>query len=436
MLTMLLEVLFMKRTNAVTTFSAGIIATLAISIQLGLAPYARAEHPPLPDGVGNPFRVTTHSPDGTLVDEFIATDVDMHIDQLKIGPEGNIWLTRSDNSHTIGVPNPNDMVAVFTLDGTEIRTISGGGMRHPLGVGWDDIGSIFVSGEDDFFNSEVYKFDSSGTFLFSFHTAGWGPIDTYYDLVVRAGDHPYVTAWHGIGNVDQVTEFSGAGATVNTFSPTGATYFHRDIALSPAGTLWIRTPRNGPGDDLIREFRSDGVQTNQFNSTAAVPGSSFVGLEVGPGGEIYALNALDHVLYGFDPNGNIVSETFIQDLFTFITDFTFRPDGHVLVASRAPSPAAIQAGAPPASGARLLATPNPFSGQVALRFTAPAIGHPELAVYDVAGRLVRALDASGRTGVAAWDGLDGAGHAVADGVYFVRLTTGNDEHTVAVRKLR
>ncbi len=54
----------------------------------------------------------------------------------------------------------------------------------------------------------------------------------------------------------------------------------------------------------------------------------------------------------------------------------------------------------------------------------------QLAVYDLRGKLVRRLvDERQVAGSheAAWDGRDGAGRAVASGVYFYRLTTGQGQ---------
>lgn len=70
------------------------------------------------------------------------------------------------------------------------------------------------------------------------------------------------------------------------------------------------------------------------------------------------------------------------------------------------------------------ATPNPFTGGTRIAYTLPAAGHARLEVFGVDGRRVRAL-ASGAMAAgrheASWDGRDGAGRAVAPGLYFVRL---------------
>jgi len=69
--------------------------------------------------------------------------------------------------------------------------------------------------------------------------------------------------------------------------------------------------------------------------------------------------------------------------------------------------------------------PNPFGGATTIRYALPAAGPADLAVYDLAGRLVRRLvrgeQAAGEHFVT-WKGDDEAGRRVAAGVYFYRLT--------------
>lgn len=75
-------------------------------------------------------------------------------------------------------------------------------------------------------------------------------------------------------------------------------------------------------------------------------------------------------------------------------------------------------------GIRLAAQPNPFNPTTTISFVNPAEGHVRVAVYDVAGRLVRVLAegpiGSGRASVV-WDGRDARGRQLASGVYFARL---------------
>lgn len=80
----------------------------------------------------------------------------------------------------------------------------------------------------------------------------------------------------------------------------------------------------------------------------------------------------------------------------------------------------------PGSAALALAAPmpSPARGGTTLRFTLPRAGRVSLGVLDAAGRQVRTVLAESRPAgahTATWDLRDGDGHAVAAGVYFVRL---------------
>jgi hypothetical protein len=73
--------------------------------------------------------------------------------------------------------------------------------------------------------------------------------------------------------------------------------------------------------------------------------------------------------------------------------------------------------------------PNPFNPITEIRFLVPEAGAVSLAVYDVAGKLVRVLvDARLDAGPhdAIWDGRDEAGHTAATGIYFYRLQAGKE----------
>jgi Zn-dependent metalloprotease len=79
--------------------------------------------------------------------------------------------------------------------------------------------------------------------------------------------------------------------------------------------------------------------------------------------------------------------------------------------------------------------PNPFSPNTRIDFALPSKGNVELAVYDVAGRLVRMLASGAREAgryAVQWDGKDTGGKRVSAGVYFYRL---NSQGQTATRKM-
>lgn len=83
--------------------------------------------------------------------------------------------------------------------------------------------------------------------------------------------------------------------------------------------------------------------------------------------------------------------------------------------------------------------PNPFNPRTTIRFTLPADGPARLAIYDLAGRLVRSLVAGSLTAgehEAVWDGCDDAGRAQASGSYLARLEAGGGVQAVRMALVR
>jgi C1A family cysteine protease len=103
--------------------------------------------------------------------------------------------------------------------------------------------------------------------------------------------------------------------------------------------------------------------------------------------------------------------------------------GGPFAAERVFTPGLVGVGDSPASP-RLLSVrvvPNPFNPLTTIRFDLPAAGKVRLAVYDVAGRLVRVLvegEVSAGSHEAVWDGRDGSGRSASSGSYLARLVAG------------
>ena len=85
------------------------------------------------------------------------------------------------------------------------------------------------------------------------------------------------------------------------------------------------------------------------------------------------------------------------------------------------------------------AKPNPFISETEIAYALPFAARASLLIYDVRGRLVRTLvDADLPAGVhrAGWNGRDATGHAVAAGIYFVKLSAGGAESAQRLLRLR
>jgi hypothetical protein len=76
--------------------------------------------------------------------------------------------------------------------------------------------------------------------------------------------------------------------------------------------------------------------------------------------------------------------------------------------------------------------PNPFNPSTVIRYELASPARVELQIYDLAGRLVRTLQAGDETAgrhELSWQGRDEAGRPVATGVYLYRLRAGNEVET-------
>lgn len=80
-------------------------------------------------------------------------------------------------------------------------------------------------------------------------------------------------------------------------------------------------------------------------------------------------------------------------------------------------------------------SPNPFASAVTARFAAPSQGQYQLDVFDVTGRLCRAIagTASGPGQIeVSWDGRNDRGAEMPSGVYFLRIAMGSNRQVARV----
>lgn len=85
--------------------------------------------------------------------------------------------------------------------------------------------------------------------------------------------------------------------------------------------------------------------------------------------------------------------------------------------------------------ASVIASPNPFNGTTTLRAALPAGANGDmgqLCIFDVDGRIVRALNGSvsGTALSAEWDGCDGQGQALPAGVYYSKFLAGRSKSPI------
>jgi hypothetical protein len=72
--------------------------------------------------------------------------------------------------------------------------------------------------------------------------------------------------------------------------------------------------------------------------------------------------------------------------------------------------------------------PNPFTSSATIRFNLSSACEANLAIYDVAGRLIKTLidgeTAAGEQAVV-WDGTDNAGRRLDSGIFWMKLQAAN-----------
>jgi len=73
--------------------------------------------------------------------------------------------------------------------------------------------------------------------------------------------------------------------------------------------------------------------------------------------------------------------------------------------------------------------PNPFNPSTTIRFALPSAAHTQVVIFDLAGRRVKTLVdgmLSAQVHEAIWTGEDDAGRDVSTGVYFYRVSSGDE----------
>jgi hypothetical protein len=85
------------------------------------------------------------------------------------------------------------------------------------------------------------------------------------------------------------------------------------------------------------------------------------------------------------------------------------------------------------------AVPNPFNPQTTIHYVLPAVGHVDLQLYDLRGRLVRTLVQESRPAGAntvRWDGQDQQGRPAGSGTYVARLRFGGEQRSSSLLLVR
>jgi hypothetical protein len=134
----------------------------------------------------------------------------------------------------------------------------------------------------------------------------------------------------------------------------------------------------------------------------------------------------------FTPNGSNTAGNFTwtptsNDSGNYLVTFTamnFLPGARKTTIHVIGTTTGVESNAPPASIDLAQNRPNPFNPATVIEFTLPRYGHARLAIYDLAGRLVRELvnqELGAGPHSSRWLGEDLRGRPAASGIYCYRL---------------
>lgn len=210
-----------------------------------------------------------------------------------------------------------------------------------------------------------------------------------------------VAAW--ILGLGWLPLLSGCGSNPYAPGPIAAGVVRVDASLADASGTSAGTLRTTTADG-IRVWLLEGGR--EVDSTLTMRGAYAFGLRKGHAyrTRVRVTPAFADSLPAFTPTGDVT---------TYLDTLVLEPRGD------------------------LTSRPNPFTSQVMLQFQLATLAHVELHVYDLSAAQVRTLasrDFAAGTYQVSWDGLDDAGRAVRNGMYWALLAIPGETRAALVIK--
>ncbi len=225
--------------------------------------------------------------------------------------EGNGQLRRptgvavSPNGDVYVADTMNDRIQRFGADGTFIQAWGSGGsgagqFSQPNGIDIGPSGDVYVA---DTGNNRIKKYTKTGS-LITF----WGssedrvlfPSDVAVDADenVYVADGGFVTKFSSIG--EPLRRWGGAGAAAGLF------FWPESIAVGPSGDVYVSESLN----HRVQRFSAGGSFKLQIGSDVSGPGSSRspMAVAVAPDGNLLVADFWDAKILRFDPSGTFLSE--------------------------------------------------------------------------------------------------------------------------------
>ncbi len=277
---------------------------------------------------------------GDLIRTVGRTGTKDYINSVHVGPDNNIYTTFS--FYPSGSVNSRGHIQKHSQTGQLLGSINSTDLNRIMSLDFDSGGNLYVLGKELFdkippIEARIDKYDQYGNYVSTFGKFGT-QVDRYNDIRI-INDLIYTSSFGG--STDQMKIFDTTGNLIKSFSPTGSSFFHEEIAYDfNSGVLYVFTPKNGPGDILISKFGLDGNILGVIDVRTMLGGNITVGgldllagLEVGSNGNIFSFNKFSNELIEFDANGNLLNSLYLGEGTGGATrDFTFNINGNILLA--------------------------------------------------------------------------------------------------------
>ena len=355
--------------------------------------------------------------------------------------EGYVYRYDGSSWSEMARPTTENLNDIIAFSDDDICVLSPNAVYHYNGFSWNLIGSGDVGGVTMWGLSSDNLYTAGGGRVSHYDGSNWeelryipsvcydppyceeGSATYYIDIWGTSDENVYVggrSDWWGLGGLHLVSYGCRVLLNYNGIEWVGQDLpYYCPIGDPPSGYQWISAIWGSSATDIwaggsLYDYsfnnyviRFDGSTWNMiytpFSRCSDIWGSSSTDIYFldGKSGDVYHYDGVDFILAD-------LTHTELRDIWG--TDLT-----------------STHAETPQSRFSLLQNHPNPFNPSTTISFSLRERGAVSLAVYDVAGRLVRVLiDGVKEAGShdVAWNGKDSAGRGVASGVYFYRLEAG------------
>jgi len=247
---------------------------------------------------------------------------------------GKTYVSIANNNNGPGA------VWIFGADGSIVQQITTSRLDIPSGMAVDTTGNVYVASSAHLGklgtlsqSADILKFDSTGTVVGDFQPFGVD-INEYLDVKINSSGSIIGSAWGGAG--PNIARLDSSGNLLGSFDSVGPTRLETNLAVSSSNDVWVLSDANGPGAEKIEDFGATGTLKSSIPLAAT---DLYSGLRIDKSGNIWTYDNSTDLFEEWQSSGAL-EKTYSLGL-TGVSDFTFTPDGDLLVIDNAPEPTSL-----------------------------------------------------------------------------------------------